>query len=504
MEPGKTYIKVLPGHSRPVFVRKRRQTFASGFGLTAIAKALGASTSLSRPTQRVEEMAHPQPEPTSQFLGIAAPPIQVGLIHPCMPYANFQVERASQASVKLSQLELERADPQVETTTTQAAKGNSQRQETALRHFCSLCGKHRSPGYHSRHPFRPGDIPSSSTCRRCVQKYTSSEESDCREQSQRNKKVNARRARPLRRQWIGFSDTANIASSSKEQIRITRRVRPTSDESQPRTNSQLSSTGVVQLQSFGLMGADNTYEKKHSEHMRHVIDRPRDFSDTSGAGSSSSSQISNSSQESRSAQPIPGQISHYRPGRTFRSRRVESFQYRDCVAGQKNGVRNLSRSRPSLWRHSKHISTNNGSAAQTDHGYDFQQLDKTDHWRDPSRSNSRLQELEKDHHLEDIPWRPSKSVRVIRVARGIEEPVARMSPEALRSMGKRILLARDQPRLPRSTSGVPYLANGTLFDGTQRYFGRHMVEEAEDSEEHSPSGRRGRNLTRPRSETNMR
>ena len=463
----------------------------SGFGLTAIAKALGAPTSLSRPTQRVEEIAHTQHEPNPQFIVIAALPIYVGLDHLRMPYAKFLVGRASQAPGKLSQPEWERADPQVETTTTQAAKGDSQRQETGLRHFCKSCGKYRSPGYHSRHPFRPGDIPSSSICRRCVKKYTSSEESDRGERPQRNKKANARRIRPLRREWIGDSDTANTAISSKEQIRVIRRVRPISDEYHPRTNSQLSSNGVVQLRGFGHMGADKTNEKNRSERMRQVIDRPWDFSDTLGAGSRSSSQVSDSPRKSRSAQPVPRQTAHYGPDGPFRFRRVDSFQYRDCVAGQDNRdhrARDLSRSRPSLWRYSEPISTNNGLAAQTDHGYYFQQLDNTDHRRDPSRSNSRLQGLAKGLYPEDIPRRPSKSVRVIRVTSGIERPVARLGPEALRSAGKRILLAGDQTRLPRNTSGVPHLATGTLFDGTQRHVGRHVVEEAEDSEEYSPSG----------------
>ena len=500
MEPGKTYVTILPGHRRPVFVRKRRQTIGSGFGLTAIARVLGAPTSSSRPTQRVKEIVHSRPEPTPQLVGIAAPPIHLGLGHLRMPYATSMAGRASRAPGNPSQTELERATPQVESTTLQAAKGDSQRQETVFRHFCSSCGRYRSPGYHSRHPFRPDDIPGSSICRRCVKKYTSSEESDRGELSQRKNKVNTRRIRRFRKKWSGDSDTANTASSSKEQIRNLRRVRPISDESHPRTDSQLSSSGVVQFRGFARMDVGTTHQENHSERM---INRPWDFSDRRGAGLRSSSQKFISPRISRSAQPVPRQIAHYGQDKPFRSTRVASFQYRDCVAGQKSRddrTRDHSRNRSSLRRNSESMFLNNGLAAQTDHGYHFQHLDDTDYWQDPGRSDSRRQGLAKGLHLDDVRWRPPKSVRVVRVTRAIEEPVERLGPEALRSVGKRNLLVRDQTRLPRNTSGVPQLATGTSFEGTQRHVGRHVVEEAEDSEEYSSSGKRRRSVIRPRPE----
>ncbi|MCJ1479659.1 hypothetical protein MMC13_008345 [Lambiella insularis] len=40
MEPHKTYVAVLPGHTRPVFMRKKRSYRESSFSLTAIAQAL--------------------------------------------------------------------------------------------------------------------------------------------------------------------------------------------------------------------------------------------------------------------------------------------------------------------------------------------------------------------------------------------------------------------------------------------------------------------------------
>ena len=506
MEPGKTYVRALPGHTRPVFVRKRRQTIGSGFGLTAIAKALGAQISLSRPTRRVEEIIHPQPQQTPGFVDVDKPTVHPRLDHLHMPYVTLLVRRASQAPTKLSQPELERAGPYVETITMQAAKGDSERQETVLRHFCSSCGKYRSPGYHSRHPFIPGHIPSSSICRRCVKKYTSSEESDRGERSQRNKKVHARRTRPLRRKWSG-DETANTPSSSKEQIRIMQRLRSLSVESHKRTTSQQSSSGVVQFRSFGRTGADNTDEKNNSQRTRHVTDHPCDSAETLDTVSRSPSQVFISPLTPGSAQLVPGQSMVYGPDKPLRSRRAESFQYHDCVVRQKNCAyytRRLSRSRSNLGRNSEATSTDKGLATQTGQGYCFQRSDNTDHQQHLSQSNNQRRGLAKSLRPEDSTWRPSKSVRVIRVTRGIEEQVERLGREARRSVGKRTLSEGDQTRLPINRYGVPHPVAGTKFDGTQRHVRKHLVEEAEDSEDYSRSGKRGRNIIRPRSETKIR
>jgi hypothetical protein len=43
------------------------------------------------------------------------------------------------------------------------------------RHFCYICQRPRSSSYHARHPIRPGDVPVSRVCSRCIRKGRSAE-----------------------------------------------------------------------------------------------------------------------------------------------------------------------------------------------------------------------------------------------------------------------------------------------------------------------------------------
>ena len=252
MEPGKTYIAKLPSRSRPAFVRRRRDTIETPFGLTAIARALGpvrprlltpgppppplpASTP-SGPTDQSERepYLYPVPNPPYSIAAPRQPTLQIENTGP--PQDTYQTGAPTACLTQIHYVPIITApQPQISASVaTPDVIEESQPEEPMLhRHKCSSCGKFRSPSYNLRHPLVVGKVPEPSICRKCINERTSSERSNANDESYHRKRDRRRKYRERRKDKVNYGRTGSLeeiqnSDSNMENIRITRRVRSVS------------------------------------------------------------------------------------------------------------------------------------------------------------------------------------------------------------------------------------------------------------------------------------
>lgn len=157
MIPGKTYVGVPPGHTRPAFVRKRP---AVDIGrpplfLTALASVFGSSRraySVDRPRTMCDLF---RPRHYSDYY--------YGRLRPSYTYGqpSYNSRYTTSYDVPYNTFPFDTRQGRVATTVQQT---------------CTSCGKFRSPSWQSRHLLRAGEIPRASVCRACYENSTSSEE----------------------------------------------------------------------------------------------------------------------------------------------------------------------------------------------------------------------------------------------------------------------------------------------------------------------------------------
>lgn len=188
MEPGKIYVALLPGRSRPVFIRKplTKRTIKDDYGLLVREKGSSGvkvirAQSLRQAKQAHEEIEQRPQTSAAQVVTDPHPPLQVDFqeqpqptsmpLPPDMSYAGFSI------FVPPSQHEAPPPHQIHPPSPTGDAKKHHRTESIALIYRCASCGKSRSAGYHHRHPLEPGKEPPQSFCRKCQDKFTSSEES---------------------------------------------------------------------------------------------------------------------------------------------------------------------------------------------------------------------------------------------------------------------------------------------------------------------------------------
>lgn len=138
MVPGKTYIGILPGHTKPAFVRKPALDVESGPGM--LAQVFG---------------------PSRQAYSVIDP-------LKCKMFGRkyrdrYYYDRATDTYRPLA-------------FATPTCTNGTGRVVTSVQQTCASCGKFRSASWQARHPLVPGVTPVPSVCRKCHGKYTSSEE----------------------------------------------------------------------------------------------------------------------------------------------------------------------------------------------------------------------------------------------------------------------------------------------------------------------------------------
>ena len=153
MRPGETYVTVLPGHSRPAFVRRRRYHGESPFGLTALARAFGGLPGRRR-SHTIERVMHVDSAPSTTCINLPPP---LPLEHPIMSRSPFPTQESIHTypdpSRHLTRVSEQRSHPV--SYTTRVITHDDCNEHISLQHTCCSCGRYRSPSYHSRHPLAP-------------------------------------------------------------------------------------------------------------------------------------------------------------------------------------------------------------------------------------------------------------------------------------------------------------------------------------------------------------
>ncbi|KAI4256056.1 MAG: hypothetical protein L6R42_006424 [Xanthoria sp. 1 TBL-2021] len=206
MQPGRVYIGRLPNHNGPVFVRKRRKSFANPFGIPSVTSVYGAQQ--YPPDYQCTTTAVYQPPAPSYVM--PAPPPQMVQLPP----------------------------PTESSTTTVTTTVEPQPQHGPSKHSCASCGKFRSARYHYRHPLAPGETPRPTLCRKCVKQHTSSEEFDDTERARwKQRQREGRRPKHHR----SYSSDEWSSSSSQEERRRHHRYRSSNESRRHRRSTQSSS-----------------------------------------------------------------------------------------------------------------------------------------------------------------------------------------------------------------------------------------------------------------------
>ena len=255
LAPGKTYVAVLPGHTRPAFVRRRRTPVDSAFGLTAVVRAFGPARSVRSSSVELKPQEVQSSPGTSVPKYFFAPPpplpppqLQLGYRQPGLPTLAYQsVLTTTPDQVVVAPTPIQEAIHAEQGFTEKIMTQNNRSDEVILQHTCASCGKFRSPSYHSRHPLAPREIPKPTICRKCIKESTSTDESE--DSHQKSRKWDSRRARRKHRKYRGQHTASNKNSrnspSSNEDIRIVRRSRSASRR--PRSLSQSSSISATRI-----------------------------------------------------------------------------------------------------------------------------------------------------------------------------------------------------------------------------------------------------------------
>ena len=492
MEPGKTYVKVLPGRSRPAFVRKRRDPLESGFGLSAIARALGAPAPLlPRRSYSGERVVCVQSAPDPQHTGIPPPPPRLELEYPRLTHPAFFTQEAVQAVAGPSHPLSPASEHQVEKTrlTTKMVKSDESHPDTLSRHACSSCGKYRSPSYNSRHPFVPGEAPKPSICKRCIKEHTSSEESSSREPLKHRRKTKYRKGYRYPKHSIEDFQSAKSGSSSRDEVRIIR-VRRISDEYRPRARSRSSSRDCPPAHRSNRTGGVRSYRRRYFDEKIPVVHHRGDMKGRGRARSRSWSRGGSLPRQTRYHRPLRGSSRNTAYYETIHDERTDSRKYREYRLADNEHfggrVNESSGRRPLLRRNSESMITYHGTPIEIDGENHIGQIEDSYFLQNRNRPNNRRGEPPYDSNYEPRTRRPSNSVGIVRVTRNAEDPAQRLRYGRVAREELRTSLVQPGSMNEDANSGGQFLATGDESRIRRRYtVGR---EAEEDSEEYSPPG----------------
>ena len=290
MVPGKTYIGILPGHTKPAFVRK--------------------------PTLDVER----RPGMLAQVFG---PSRQAYSVIDPLKFKMFgrkyrdryYYDRATDTYRPL-------AATQYATPTCTNGTG---RMVTSVQQTCASCGKFRSASWQARHPLVPGVTPVPSVCRKCHGKYTSSEEAYPSHHRRRRHHYHFRS--PSRRYSRRYAGSTEDYYSSKDYDRPSRRDRAYSREYvRPRSHSGGNVRVVIANQSGDRTVPRREYTRSSSTdgvrviRRTEIIDEPRRSRSRSRLRSSRASYIEDGA---RYIDDLTRPRCHSKPRRLSRSRYLD-------------------------------------------------------------------------------------------------------------------------------------------------------------------------------------
>ena len=201
MVPGKTYIGILPGHTKPAFVRKP---------VLDVERRPGMLAQVFGPSRQAYSVIDPV---KFKMFG--------------RKYRDrYYYDRATDTYRPL-------AATQYATPTCTNGTG---RVVTSVQQTCASCGKFRSASWQARHPLVPGIAPNPSVCRKCHGKYTSSEEAYPSHSRRRRHHYHSRS--PSRRYSRRYADSTESYYTNRDYDRPSRRDRVYSREYvKPRSHS---------------------------------------------------------------------------------------------------------------------------------------------------------------------------------------------------------------------------------------------------------------------------
>ena len=245
MEPGRVYIGRLPNYAGPVLVRRRRSSCWNLFGTPSVTSVYASP---------------PAPQVTYQYNPPAVyqppPPPYTQIVQPSQPIGTT-------------------------TTTTTTKYDGLQSGGGRSKHTCASCGKFRSARYHYRHPLASGETPRPTLCRKCIKKYTSSDEFDEIERARWKRRQKEReRAGYRRRPRRSDSFDEWSSSSSQEERRRHHRYRSSSGGPKNRRSSQSGSN--VSTKIYVIRHSEERRRPQSSSEDIHVVRRVRSSDDRPG------------------------------------------------------------------------------------------------------------------------------------------------------------------------------------------------------------------------------
>ena len=336
MDPDRTYITVLPGHSKPAFIRKRRHYRGNPFGLTAIARAL-APAPRRRRSYSVEHVvrmrsssptyirAYPPPPPLRHYQTVSQPTVVTQeIVHSYPRLMQYSPPMLEQRVVS-------------DSATAKVMAHNGRVEKSISQHTCSSCGKYRSASYQSRHPLAPGELPKPGTCRRCIREHTSSENSE--EEARRWRRVSSHEeghkrylsSQKRHRNDADSTTTYLTSSPSKEEIRVIHQTRLVGRNQRRSRSASKDSTRIcvtIEPEHIGRSRRRRSIEPVNDfEHTRYVEQRSR--SQSRSQSRSRSRSRSNGSTLFDYEPPVSVRVRRNDYGQTSRGMVAESYQPRE-------------------------------------------------------------------------------------------------------------------------------------------------------------------------------
>ena len=415
MEPGKEYIVQLPGRDGLAYVRKREPVRPPIFPFSSNSALSQRSCSLDRAPQYVVTLPPPTP-----LIPLPLPlPLPVPIpLHPPPPPPPLQLDYLGAPQPGFTTFPA----PPPPTSYRQIAPPPSRAEHLVQQHICSSCGKIRSPSFHIRHPITPGEAPRPGTCRKCVKKHTSSEESQ-------DKAKRHRYSHRSRRERV-YSDSAGnrrSSSSSKEEVHVVRRSHSASRDSARMRRSSLSSSNskteiVISYQPKELTVRRTTRRQSPPKEGVRIIRRIRYVDGAeqlrSRSRSRSSSRHSFSRYERRedNSYPEDDYVRIYTSTEEGKTRQHRIIEYSD----DDNHIRE--HTRPASRRPTGSMLAQHGTPFTTHWDEDFDTSPGTYSRNSHSRRSMDESSLVYEPEIEELPRQSSRSVRILRVSQDDSRP----------------------------------------------------------------------------------
>ena len=502
MEPGKTYVAVLPGHKRPAFVRKRVELPSPlDLGLTALRRAWGPSQRRSHAADPVQREVRVCSAPEPQYYMAPPPQQHLQLQYPSAPQPTVVTEQAvTRYPGQLAQPLVEAPDHVSETISTEVVTRNDNGKEVTGKHTCGSCGKYRSPNYQSRHPLAPGEVPRPSFCRRCIKEHTSSEDSQDdghqRRRSHHRDKYHKKRRHGRRHRIRTDSTEENQrTSSSQDKIHVIQRSHSISrsprrsHRSRSQSRSSSSSHFSTSYRPIRLLKE----KPRRSDERVKVIERTRYVDRLAQPLPRSRSREAISRHYSRHERLLDQQRSKHDPPRTYPSSEPQRplSPYREIEYGYDDDHHEEDTIRPIPRRHSRSVLARHVmpySLQREEHVRSIPEPYPEHVVRDETYAG---RSYDYDPNFNKAPHPPSRSVRVIRIREDLDDQLRRHEWERGRpeSTNTRTAFPREASyQRPRSQEIIVESVNSPQRPSQRRYRVRDESSDDSSSDELYSSG----------------